>query len=269
MICYINNIVTEKDIRSDISVLIPDASIRRRMSPLLRTALCTAVECTGGVEGIAKADAIITATGWGCIAESEQFLSDIISSDGQSVSPVPFMQSTFNTVGGQIAILGHNHCYNMTYANRSHSFEDALLDAIMRISDGISGNILIGAFDESTPTQRKIMERMGIYRNYGGSLGSGCVFALLGSEPGKIATAKIKDITYPDREMNENECRRKYGHGKGSTVLWNSCKNGLYPTCSARAFAEGVGLISAGAEEVTIYNGCLGMKPVIITLECI
>ena len=135
MRCYINRVITAEEVSSDIKLLIPDAGVRRRMSRMIKSAVTTAVECMGAVEEIDSLDAIITATGWGCLADSERFLRNIIVDKEQLLNPTPFIQSTFNTVGGQIALLRHNHCYNVTYVNRSHSFEDALLDAMMRIAE--------------------------------------------------------------------------------------------------------------------------------------
>ena len=131
MRCYIDKIVTDRDVVTDIKQLIPDAGLRRRMSKVIKMAVATAIETIGGVEEIDSLDGIITATGWGCLTDSERFLRNIIADKEQLLNPTPFIQSTFNTVGGQIALLRHNHCYNVTFVNRSHSFEDALLDAVL------------------------------------------------------------------------------------------------------------------------------------------
>ena len=84
----------------------------------------------------APIDAIITATGLGCIADSEKFLDGLIAGDETMLNPTPFIQSTFNTVGAQIALLRGLHCYNTTYAHRWTSFENALTDAALRIGAG-------------------------------------------------------------------------------------------------------------------------------------
>ena len=69
---------TNSDVVTDIKQLIPDAGMRRRMSRVIKMAVTTAVETLGGVENIAPLDAIITATGWGCLADSERFLRNVI-----------------------------------------------------------------------------------------------------------------------------------------------------------------------------------------------
>ena len=112
MKCYIDRVITDHEVITDIKQLIPDAGLRRRMSKVIKNAVSTAVECLGGIDEIASLDAIITATGWGCLTDSERFLRNIIVDKDQLLNPTPFIQSTFNTVGGQIALLKHQHCYN-------------------------------------------------------------------------------------------------------------------------------------------------------------
>ena len=268
MKCYINRVITAADVATDIKLLIPDAGVRRRMSRVIKSAVTTAVECVAGVENIDSLDAIITATGWGCLADSERFLRNIIVDKEQLLNPTPFIQSTFNTVGGQIALLRHNHCYNVTYVNRSHSFEDALLDAMMRIADGESKNILVGAFDEQTPSQHCIMERMGIYRKCND--GEGAVFAQITAEQGESSIAKIDKIDFLPNSLSEEECVSHYATIENSKVLYNTySEHGLFPTSSVYSFAEAVKLIQEGAEEVVVYNEYLGATPVVLRVRCI
>lgn len=268
MKCYINRVVRDLDVVTDIKLLIPDAAQRRRMSKVIKTAVSTAVECVQGVEDIDTLDAIITATGWGCLTDSERFLRNVINDKEQLLNPTPFIQSTFNTIGGQIALLRHNHCYNVTYVNRSHSFEDALLDAMMRIADGESTNILLGAFDEQTPSQHTIMERMGAFRKY--KDGEGAVFATLTAEQTESTLAQIDKIDFLTQSLTKEECLAKYASLPDSKLLYNNfAEYGLYPTSSAYCFAEAVKLIREGALEMIIYNEYFGAKPVILKLKCV
>lgn len=268
MKCFVNRVVRDHDVATDIKLLIPDAGQRRRMSKVIKTAVSTAVECVGGVENIASLDAIITATGWGCLTDSERFLRNVIGDKEQLLNPTPFIQSTFNTIGGQIALLSHNHCYNVTYVNRSHSFEDALLDAMMRIADGESENILLGAFDEQTPSQHAIMERMGAFRKH--KDGEGAVFAILKAEQTEESLAQIDKIEFLTQSLSKEECLAKYASNANAKLLYNSFEEyGLFPTSSAYCFAEAVKQIEGGEAEVVIYNEYFGAKPVVLTLKCI
>lgn len=268
MKCYIDRVVTNKDVVTDIKLLIPDAGLRRRMSRVIKSAVTTAIECVGGVEEIDSLDAIITATGWGCLADSERFLRNVIIDKEQLLNPTPFIQSTFNTIGGQIALLRHNHCYNVTYVNRSHSFEDALLDAMMRIADGDSSEILIGAFDEQTPSQHHIMERMGVFRNVDD--GEGAVFARLTAKPNERSVAKVTAIEFPGRNLNTKECFEQYACTAKTELLYNTYVDyGLFPTASAHCFAEAVKRIINGAKEIIIYNEYFGAMPAVIIIQCV
>lgn len=95
-----------------------------------------------------QVDAIITGTGMGCLRDSEKFLSNIIDNDEQYLTPTPFIQSTHNTVGGQIALELQCKGYNFTYVHGSNSFESCLLDAKLQLELNEVQNILIGGVDE-------------------------------------------------------------------------------------------------------------------------
>lgn len=268
MKCYINRVVRDSDVKTDIKFLIPDAGLRRRMSKVIKNAVTTAVECMDGVENIDSLDAIITATGWGCLTDSERFLRNIIIEKEQLLNPTPFIQSTFNTVGGQIALLRHNHSYNVTYVNRNHSFEDALLDAMMRIADGESSHILLGAFDEQTPSQHCIMERMGLFRQH--EDGEGAVFTHITAEQSDASIAQITGIYFLPCQLTEEECSARYMSSSKSKLLYNTfSKYGAFPTASAYCFAEAVTMIEEGADEVVVYNDFWGATPVVLTVKCI
>ncbi len=265
---YIDRVVTGGEVLTDIRELIPDAGLRRRMGRLLKGCVATAVECLGGIDKIGSLDAIITATGLGCLADSERFLRNVINDREQLLNPTPFIQSTFNTVGGQIALLGHNHCYNVTYVNRSHSFEDALLDALMCLDDGKFRQILLGAFDEQTPSQTRIMERMGMFRRI--PCGEGVVFAHLTAVPTPQSIAEISRIDFPSATLSKEECMEGYSSAADTMLLYNTYEEyGLFPTASARSFAQAVRQVSDGAGEVIVYNEYMGGSPAIVVVRCI
>ena len=268
MRCFIERVVTNRDVTTDIKELIPDAGLRRRMSRVIKSAVSTAIETLGGVEGIKSLDGIITATGWGCLADSERFLRNVIVDKEQLLNPTPFIQSTFNTVGGQIALLGHNHCYNVTYVNRSHSFEDALLDAMMRAEDGEGEHMLIGAFDEETPSQHRIMERMGAFRDV--ACGEGALFAIVGAERNERSIAEVAQLAFPGESLTQERVAEEYATTERTHIIYNGfAEHGLFPTASALCFADAVRLIEEGVPEVVIYNEYLGATPTIIVVRCL
>ncbi|MGB7395252.1 MAG: beta-ketoacyl synthase N-terminal-like domain-containing protein, partial [Pricia sp.] len=93
-------------------------------------------------------DAIIVGTGLGCIGDSEKFVSDIIDNDEQFLTPTRFIQSSHNTVAGQIALGMGCKGHNFTYVHSAISFESALLDAKMQLENGEADHILVGGVDE-------------------------------------------------------------------------------------------------------------------------
>lgn len=94
-------------------------------------------------------DAIITGTGMGCVRDSEKFVTAILDNNEQFLAPTSFIQSTHNTVAGQIALGIGCKGYNFTYVHSSISFESALIDALMQLECREAENILVGGIDES------------------------------------------------------------------------------------------------------------------------
>tara|TARA_R110000751_G_scaffold295678_1_gene404351 strand:+ start:16725 stop:17789 length:1065 start_codon:yes stop_codon:yes gene_type:complete len=94
-------------------------------------------------------DAIITGTGMGCVRDSEKFVTAILDNNEQFLTPTSFIQSTHNTVAGQIALGIGCKGYNFTYVHSSISFESALIDALMQLECREAENILVGGVDES------------------------------------------------------------------------------------------------------------------------
>lgn len=93
-------------------------------------------------------DAIIVGTGLGCIGDSEKFVGDIIKNNEQFLTPTRFIQSSHNTVAGQIALGLGCKGYNFTYVHSAISFESALLDAKMQLEENEANSILVGGVDE-------------------------------------------------------------------------------------------------------------------------
>lgn len=266
MSCYIKNIIADDDVISDIKTLIPQAAVRRRMSRILRMAVATAVECCGNIDNIKDIDSIVTATGYGCLADSEKFLRNVIENNEELLNPTPFIQSTFNTVGGQIALLSKNHCENVTYANRSHSFEDALLDAYLQISIEEKERILLGTFDEITESSNNILERLGVFRN-GGKNGEGAIFMELTSQYSEASKIKIEHIEFSNNVLSQDECIHQYTQSKEEKVVYNNfTEYGIYPTVSARIFYESTKNLQRN-EEMIICNNYLGMGSSIIRVK--
>ncbi len=113
--------------------------------------------------GFPVVDAIITGTGMGCMIDSEKFVSAIIDNNEQYLTPTSFIQSTHNTVAGQIALAMECKAYNFTYVHSAISFESALLDASLQLENGEAANILVGGVEElgdHTTKVHKVIEHV-------------------------------------------------------------------------------------------------------------
>jgi len=191
---YIKQAADSENLKCEFKSLVKDANLRRRMSRLSKIGVHTALECLQyGTGCIDKIDAIITATGYGFLSNSENFLKDLIQNQEKFANPTSFIYSTFNTLGFQIAQLLNNHCYNTTHTHRECSFESALLDGIMQISSDKSKNVLVGAFEETTPTEIKILKRLGM--SVSSMPAERATFFLLGNDP-ENALAEIKSLEF-------------------------------------------------------------------------
>ncbi|WP_417887461.1 beta-ketoacyl synthase chain length factor [Zunongwangia sp.] len=124
----------------------------RRMSKAIKMGLVTAKNALMEA-GVRVPDAIIVGTGEGCKQDTEKFLENILDGQESFLTPTAFIQSTHNTVGGQIALDLKCTGYNMTYTQNSASFESALLDAILQFNeDRTIRSVLVGGVDELAKT---------------------------------------------------------------------------------------------------------------------
>ena len=257
--CYIERFAVHDALTADPKRLISDPTLRRRMSRTVKTGVLTALECLNG----SKIDAVVTATGFGCLTDSEKFLRNLLEQDEELLTPTPFIQSTFNTIGAQIALLCGCRGCNTTFAHRGHSFESALLEASMLLVEGSAQRILVGAADERTPSQHRIMERMGLWQ--GREDGEGATFLLLSDRPSDASRACISVIDFPETPLDERQIVARYGVDR---VLYNgaaSCE--CYPTASARRLVRGIGLLGDAAHRVAVYNRYLADRPSVIVLS--
>lgn len=125
---------------------IPPAAARRMAKGIKMSTVSsrTALE-EAGLENV---DAIMVGTGLGCIGDSAKFVSDIIDNNEQYLTPTRFIQSSHNTVSGQIALAIGCTGYNFTYVNASVSFESCLIDALLQLRTDEAKNVLVGGVDE-------------------------------------------------------------------------------------------------------------------------
>jgi 3-oxoacyl-(acyl-carrier-protein) synthase len=172
-----------------------DPKLLRRMARIIKMGLASAKQCLQSA-GIEQPGAIIVGTGLGCLEDTEKFLSGMVASDGPP-SPTPFIQSTHNTIAGQLSLLLNCHAYSTTYAQRGHSFENALHDGIMQLQLGIE-HVLVGGVDEMTETSLRILMEMDCWGKSANDpaweLGEGACFFLLSSNRKSNTLAEIAGV---------------------------------------------------------------------------
>ncbi|MFM6925234.1 MAG: beta-ketoacyl synthase chain length factor, partial [Ferruginibacter sp.] len=178
----------------------------RRMSRIIRMGVAAAMECLQ--EAVVKVpDAIVTGTAYGCLEDTNSFLSKMVEFNEELLTPTSFIQSTHNTIGAQIGLLLQCNNYNNAFVHRGFSFESALLDGIMLLKEKDAGNVLVGAIDEITNTSHTILNRLGLYKQgpvsnldiyktktKGTIAGEGAAFFLLAAEPSGTDYAKLDDL---------------------------------------------------------------------------
>lgn len=153
---YNDTVITAQD--PDYKQYIPPAAARRMAKGIKMGVVASKIAMDEA--GIETVDAIITGTGMGCMIDSEKFVSAIIDNSEQYLTPTSFIQSTHNTVAGQIALGMECKAYNFTYVHSAISFESALLDAKMQLENDDAQHILVGGVEElgehTTKVQRTI-----------------------------------------------------------------------------------------------------------------
>jgi len=189
----------------------------RRMSRMFKIGLSAAKICVLDAR-LEMPDGIITASGYGCIGDTSRFLIEVIEHGEKQLTPTLFMQSTYNSISGGIAMNMKCNNYNTTYVHRGFAFETALEDAIMQIQDHPSKRILVGGFDETNDGQLVIGKRTGYFRNdpinsislfqnrgRGTLHGEGAAFFVLGGEKTDNTYCRIDGLqmVYAPKDQSE------------------------------------------------------------------
>lgn len=147
----------------DYKDLIPPMQLRR-MTKVVRIGIASAKSALKDA-GLERPDIITTGTAYGCLADTELFLSKLLTQEESMLTPTAFIQSTHNTVSGQIALNVACHGHNFTYVHRGHSFETSLQESMMWLVENPELSILTGGVDELTPHSFEIISRFGTYKS--------------------------------------------------------------------------------------------------------
>lgn len=119
--------------------------ILRRMGKAVRIGVGAFLKL---LEDQTKYDGIIVGTANGGLEDCIKFLDQIMEYDEGTLTPTNFVQSTANAIASQVALLSRTKGYNITHVHRGHAFENAALDAAMRIKENPSHTYLLGGIEE-------------------------------------------------------------------------------------------------------------------------
>lgn len=147
---------------TDYSKFISPVAIRR-MSRMLKIGISAGMKCVQ-LSGT-TINGIITGTGRGSMRDMEVFLNDMIKLNEEALNPTYFIQSTYNSVNGWLAMQTKCTGYNQTYVHRGHSLEMALLDAQMLLNE-TTGNetYLVGCLDEMTEEYFVVKDKINYWK---------------------------------------------------------------------------------------------------------
>ena len=176
-----------------------EPTLIRRMSKILRMSVAAGEYCRQNNSN-QEIEGIIIGTGLGCLGDTQKFLERLIQIEGL-LPPTSFIQSTHNTIAGQVSLSMKNNGYNTTYTQNTISFELALQDAMLCLDEGMDC-VLLGAADEEIPFLKEIADKFGLTNLY---LTSGVTFLTLSKTKSEHTIAAISGLTisYNPKEIDK------------------------------------------------------------------
>lgn len=183
----------------DYKSFIPASSLRRLGNGVKNGLAASKIAMTDAQAGMPGA--VITGTGLGCMRDSEKFLRLMLDEGEAFLTPTSFVQSTHNTVGGQIALALNCKAYNFNYVNTASSFPSALFDGLTQLQDGEVDAVLAGGVDELADYTTYLYELAGHIRNMsagraGSMAGEGASFFYMENQKRQNTYCEVVDICY-------------------------------------------------------------------------
>lgn len=188
----------------DYKEMVPAMQLRR-MSKVVRLGVWSAKQALRDA-GLERPDIITLGTAYGCLADTENFLGKMLTQEETMLTPTAFIQSTHNTVSGQIALMTQCYGHNFTFVHRGHSFETSLQEAMMWLNEqeaNTNFTVLTGGIDELTNDSFNIINRFGTYKredelfedNTDGCMaGEGANLFVLSQQQNEHSYAELMDV---------------------------------------------------------------------------
>jgi len=149
-------------IEPDYTDLIPKGLLRR-MGKSVRMGVGAGIPL---VEKEMKIDGIIIGTATGGLDDCIQFLNQIVEYNEGILTPTNFVQSTANSIAGNLALMSKNTGYNNTHTGMGTAFESTLLDAILLLEEGKASKLLIGNVAENSKHNYNIDSFAGNFKDH-------------------------------------------------------------------------------------------------------
>lgn len=194
-------------LKPDYSSTIP-VSLIRRMSRIIEIGVGTALRAKGEYD----VQGIIVGTGIGCIDNALTFLKGCMGMEDGLKSPGTFVQSTHNTIAGQIGLIIKSNAYNITHTHRGLSFENALIDAML-LSNEEGINVLIGGVDEKVELLEILKEN--VYPDSNCWLGEGASFFILNQkDENALAIISSCEVAFNSKVLIQNSVHQFLNRNK-------------------------------------------------------
>lgn len=191
----------------------------RRMSRMLKIGITAGMQCLAEA-GIITPEAIIIGTSRGSVTDMEHFMKDMIKMNEEALNPGSFIQSTYNSVNGWLAVMAKCKGYNQTYVHRGFSCELSLFDAQLTLAEATEDiYVLTGCFDELTDEYFTIRNKVDFYKEVlppslsllthydtpGSIAGEGATFFTLSNQPkgASCAVHTVEMLNSPDWQAVE------------------------------------------------------------------
>lgn len=220
----------------------------RRMSSALKMGVAGGTECLRR-SGLENADAISVGTGLGCVRDTLKFLKALYEEKESTLSPTAFIQSTHNSIAGQLALMLGNHGYNMTHVQGALSLGYALSDAELLIAENDAETVLVGAVDEKTDELVELLSELSATANYKlPRVGEGAAFFLASNERLPSSVAKMVGLGMNAQLLSWKEpalslSKGGVGGGQPDLLLTNTSSGFNYTQFSGEHFTSvGFGL---------------------------
>lgn len=119
--------------------------VLRRMSKAVRMGMGAALPL---LQQTPQVNGIIMGTANAGMEDCFHFLKQMVEYDEGLLTPGSFVQSTPNALAAQLAMLSHNHGYNITHVHLGLAFENAVTDTAMLLREQADNQYLLGTVDD-------------------------------------------------------------------------------------------------------------------------